>query len=332
MNMDATPDHLEDEILSALLDGDAAAEADAPARGMGGVPLKDSDAAAHLRACDRCADRQGELAAARAALAGAPVEPVDELTRRRLMAAALGAAGEEPAPGVAPLAARARSRWASRHTALIGSAAAVVLALLVGVPFVVGNDGKSGDADTSLAAQAPEGSQESASAYLGYLGDLSNRESLRVRLTSGQLSDTYAYAPMEPGPSPAAGAPSPAPVASPAPMSGGLASTTTAVATAGKRSSGGSGSASAEKATSAPAADAATSNQAGDDAGRDRADTDACVASLLAGPARGGRLTASGTGTFENRPAIVAVFDLSGGRVAFVADRDGCVVRDRFSV
>jgi hypothetical protein len=326
MNMNATPDHLDDEILSALLDGDA----DASARGMGGVALKDSDAAAHLRACDRCAGRQGELAAARAALAGAPVEPVDELTRRRLMAAALGVAGEAPAPGVAPLPARARSRWASRHPALIGSAAAVVLALLVGVPFVVGNDGRSGDADTTLAAQAPsEGSQESASAYLGDLGDLSNRESLRVRLTSGQLSDTYAYAPMEPGPSPAAGAPSPAPVASPAPMSGGLASTTTA----GKRSGGGSGTASAEKATSAPAADSASNAQAGDDAAsRDRADTDACVTALLAGPARGGRLTASGTGTFENRPAIVAVVDLSGGRVAFVADRNGCVVRDRFSV
>lgn len=325
MNMNANSEHLDDEILSALLDGDAADEAHAPA----------IDAAAHLRACDRCAGRQGELAAARATLAGAPVEPVDELTRRRLMAAALGAAGEEPASGVAPLAARTRSRWASRHTALIGSAAAVVLALLVGVPFVVGNDGKSGDADTSLAAQAPpDASQESASAYLGDLGDLSNRESLRVRLTSGQLSDTYAYAPMEPGPSPAAGAPSPAPVASPAPMSGGLASTTTGVATAGKRSGGGSGGASAEKATSAPASDSATSNaQAGDDAAsRDRADTDACVAALLDGPARGGRLTASGTGTFENRPAIVAVFDLSGGRVAFVADRDGCAVRDRFSV
>ena len=321
MNMNATPDHLADEILSALLDGDAAADANAPA----------VEAAAHVRACDRCAGRQGELAAARAALAEAPVEPVDELTRRRLMAAALGAAGEAPAGDGTVLPARARSRWASRHTALIGSAAAVVLALLVGVPFVVGDDSKSGDADTTLAAQAPPGaSEESASAYLGDLGDLSDREHLRVRLTSGQPSDTYAYTPMEPGASPAAGALSPAPVASPAPLSGGLASTTTA---AGKRSSGGSGS-SAEKAASAPAADAATTNaQATDDAAsRDRADTDACVASLLDGPARGGRLTASGTGTFENRPAIVAVFDLSGGQVAFVADRDGCVVRDRFSV
>ena len=321
MNMNTTPDHLNDEILSALLDGDAAAEADRPS----------IDAGAHLRACDRCAARQGELAAARTALAAAPVEPVDELTRRRLMAAALAAAVEAPAGDAALLPARARSRWASRHTALIGSAAAVVLALLVGVPFVVGNDDTSGDADTTLAAQAPPGaSQESAGAYLGDLGDLSDRERLRVRLTSGQLSDTYGYGPMEPGASPAAGAPSPAPVPSLAPVSGGLASTTTAASGGAKRTvGGGSGGSTAEKAASAPAADAATSNDA---ASRDRADTDACVAALLDGPAKGGRLTASGTGTFENQPAIVAVFDLSGGRVAFVADRNGCVVRDRFSV
>jgi negative regulator of sigma E activity len=324
MTMNATPDHLDDEILSALLDGD------------GG----DTDVAAHLRACDRCAGRQGELVAARAALAGAPVEPVDELTRRRLLAAALAAAGEETATAVAAIPARARARWASRHPALIGSAAAVVLAVLVGIPFVVGNDSKSGDADTTLTAQAPsELTQESASSYLGDLGDLSDRENLRLRLTSSQLSDTYGYgAPLEPSASPAAGASSPAPGASPAPMSGGLASTTTAgrPGTA-NRSSGGSGSGStSEKAASAPAADAATSNQAAqasdEAARRDRADTDACVAALLNGPAKGGRLTASGTGIFQNRPAIVAVFDLAGGRVAFVADRSGCGVLDRFSV
>jgi hypothetical protein len=65
---------------------------------------------------------------------------------------------------------------------------------------------------------------------------------------------------------------------------------------------------------------------------RDRADTDACVAALLSGPARGGRLTASGTGTWRGRPAVVAAFELSGGTVAFVADRSGCGVLDRFAV
>src|ERR671914_272257 len=56
----------------------------------------DADAAAHLQACDRCAGRQAELAGAREALAAAPVEPLDELARRRLVAAALAARESTP--------------------------------------------------------------------------------------------------------------------------------------------------------------------------------------------------------------------------------------------
>ncbi|MEW6474759.1 MAG: hypothetical protein AB1679_21115 [Actinomycetota bacterium] len=313
--MNPTPDHLDDEILSALLDGDAG----------------DNEAAAHLGACDRCAGRQGELAAARVALAGAPVEPVDELTRRRLVAAALQAAEEERTSEAAAVPTRARSRWASRHPALIGSAAAVILALLVGVPFVVGNDG-SRDDETTLAAQAP-GAAESAGSFLGDLGDLADRESLRQRLISRRLNDPYGYsAPMEPGPSPAAGAPAAGTSAakSATPGAGGLASTTTVAESASPMAASGRAGAPAAEVTSDSAAD--TAAQANEEASRERADTDACVAALLNGPARGGQLTASGTGTFEGRPAIVAVFDLPGGRVAFVADRSGCVVRDRFAV
>ena len=329
MTMNATPDHLDDEVLSALLDGDAAGDAG------------DSDVAAHLRACDRCAARQAELADARTALADAPVEPVDELTRRRLLAGALQAAEEDrtglsvaaPAPG--------RARWLSRHPGLVGSAAAVMLAVLVGIPFVIGNDNKSHDADSTLAAEAPSaGAGELAGAFLGDLGDLSDRERLRLRLTGAPGTDSFAYAPQEPGASPAAGAPAPQPVPAAAPVSGGLASTTTVAGspTAARTRGGGS----AEKAASTPsggtaAEDSATGSAAAAQtdpqaASRDRADIDACVAALLNGPARGGRLTASGTGVFQDRPAIVAVFELSGGRVAFIADRTGCTVRDRFSV
>lgn len=318
MTMNPTADHLDDEFLSALLDGDT---------GAPGLPAR---AEAHLRACDRCAGRQRELAEARAALAGAPIEAVDELTRRRLVAAAVQAA--VPAE-------RARSRWATRHPALVGSAAAVILALLVGVPFVLDNGSPSRDAGSTLAAGAP-GAAEFASPFLGDLGELSDRESLRLRLTrGGQVADDFGYrAPMEPGGSPAAGAREATPAASPAPVAGGLASTTTMAApqspTGAKRSSGGGSNGFAEKATADSAADGASSNATSSsaDAGRDRADTDACATALLDGPARGGRLTASGTGTYDGRPAIVAVFDLSGGRIAFVADRSGCVVLDQFSV
>jgi hypothetical protein len=326
MTMNPTSDHLDDEILSALLDGDA------DAAGL--------DAAAHLRACDRCAGRQAELAGARAALAAAPMEPLDELTRRRLVAAALAAAEATPA-GEAPAAATpiGRSRWARRHPALIGSAAAVMLALLVGVPFVVG-DGQSGR-DQTLTAQAPL--QYSAGSFLGDLGDLSDRDRLRLRLSGAAPSETYAAAPAEAGPSPAAGAPTPAPVVGASPGSGGAASTPKGVVasttmppaaagrTAGRQGESGAG---ASKAAPEAATDSAADSQglSSDQSARDRADTDACVAALLNGPARGGRLTRAGTGTYRGRPAIVASFELSGGTEAFITDRSGCAVLDRFSV
>jgi hypothetical protein len=326
MTMNPTPEHLDDEILSALLDGDADA-----ADGAGG------DATAHLRACDRCAGRQAELAGAREALATAPVEPVDELTRRRLVAAALAAA--ETAPGGATSAARAvpidRSRWARRHPAFIGSAAAVVLAVLVGVPFVLDN-GTPGE-DETLTAQAPL--PESAGAFLGDLGDLSERDRLRLRLSGAAVSDTYATPPAEPGPSPAAGAPAAAPLASGSPAAGGLADSpndavsTTAAPGARHRASG--SDAASKQADDPPPPDTATVSEGfayGDQSARDRADTDRCVAVLLNGPARGGRLTRSGTGTYHGRPAIVASFDLSGGTEAFIADRSDCALLDRFSV
>jgi len=324
MTMNPTSDHLEDEILSALLDGDADGE---------------PDAAAHLRACDRCSGRQAELAGARAALAAAPVEPLDELTRRRLVAAALAAAEPASEAGVRAVAPIGRSRWAGRHPALIGSAAAVVLALLVGVPFVVDNGGSG--RDQTLTAQAPL--QNSADSFLGDLGDLSDRDRLRLRLSG--VNESYAVVPPEAGPSPAAGAASPAPLVGAAPGSGGAAglpndavvSTTLAPQTSGRTAgpSQEAGSPAASKAAPGAAADRGFSSNQGfssDQASRDRADTDACVAALLNGPARGGRLTRAGTGTYRGRPAIVASFELGGGTEAFITDRSGCAVLDRFSL
>jgi hypothetical protein len=330
MTMNSTPDHLSDEILSALLDGDTNAVGELDGAGV--------DAAAHLRACDRCAGRQAELAGARAALAAAPVEPLDELTRRRLVAAALGAAESTPT-GEASAIPIGRSRGARRHPALIGSAAAVVLALLVGVPFVL--DGRGPGSRETLTAQGP---LESVDSFLGDLGDLSDRDRLRLRL-SGAGSDTYASPPNEAGPSPAAGAPAAAPLAESAPGAGGLAGTAKDAATttmvpaappAGSRNAArptGSDAVASEPSPESPAA--ATADQGfayGDQSARDRADTDRCVAALLEGPARGGRLLRSGTGTYQGRPAVVASFELSGGTEAFITDRSDCRVLDRFSV
>jgi hypothetical protein len=328
MTMNPTSDHLDDELLSALLDGDATGDP-----GAGGAG---SDAAAHLRACDRCAARQAELAGARAAMADAPVEPLDDLARRRVVAAALAAAEASPADeapaGVIPIG---RARWARRHPALIGSVAATVLAVLVGVPFVLDNGRPS--REETLTAQAPL--QSSTDAFLGDLGDLSDRDRIRLRL-SGAAPDAFAAAPAEAGPSAAAGAQMPAPIVGAAPSSGGsagasneMAASTTTTPAAGRTMTREDSSGSASKAAPGSAADsAAEMPYASDQSSRDRADTDACVAALLNGPARGGRLTRAGTGTYRGRPAIVASFELSGGTQAFITDRSGCAVLDRFSV
>jgi hypothetical protein len=291
MNMDPTSDHLDDETLSALLDGAA------------------EDAAAHLPGCERCSGRQAELAAARAALQAAPVESLDELTRRRLVTTALEAAGAAPPAG------RARVR---RHPALVGSAAAVILAVLVGVPFVLGNDRSSRD-HTALSAQAPESAQDAA-AFLGDLGDLSDRDRLRLRL-SGASPDAFTAAPAEPAASPPAAGRTAEP----------LATTTAPLAAAGS-SAGAEAGAAKSAPTNAVAADQPYASDQSALTDRDRADTDACVAALLNGAARGGRLTRSGTGTYQGRPSIAAAFELSGGTVAFIVDRSGCGVLDRFAL
>ncbi|HEY4410437.1 MAG TPA: hypothetical protein VGO87_11185 [Acidimicrobiia bacterium] len=315
--MDPTPDHLNDETLSALLDGDPTAAA--------------PDVGAHLGACDRCAGRQAELAGARAALAAAPVEPLDELSRRRLLAAAVKAAPPQ-------------RRWAQRHPALIGSAAAVILAVLVGVPFVVNHGGSS--AGKTLSAAAPE----AAGDYLGDLGDLTDRDQLRLRLSGAADNslqrDFATSAPGEPAPSPAAGAtPSAAPVAAPVPSGGaGLAGAPAAAPGGGATPSttlgpqGRVGGSTGAAKAAGPAADSPysssqpySSEQQSATADRDRADVDTCVAALLNGPAKGGRLTRSGVGTWRGRPAVVAAFELNGGTVAFVTARSGCAVLDRFT-
>jgi hypothetical protein len=313
MSMDTNPtDHLDDETLSALLDS--------------------GDEHGHLAACERCSARLAELAGARAALAAAPVEPLDELARRRLVATAVRAAGEGGPAGDAGVAAGSgRSGWAQHHRAVLGSAAAVLLLVLVGVPFVVGRNGTTKQADKALSAQAPLAApaQSAAGPFLGDLGDLTDHDRLRLRL-SGVAADAsagsaLAAGPAEPGPSPAAAS---------APTGG------TPVPAGTPTGSGGAARSAAPAPPAAPPAGSVTgtaengpaafsANPASD---RDRADADACVAALLNGPAQGGRLTGSGVGTWRGRPAVVAAFELNGGTVAFVADRSGCAVLDRFAL
>ena len=264
------------------------------------------------------------------------------------MAAALAAGADERTGAATPGTSTTigRSRRFQRHPALIGSAAAVLLALLVGIPFVVGDHG--GRDGTTLSAQAPEASlEESALSFLGDLGDLNDRDSLRLRLSGAAADTALGYsAPLEPGPSPAAGAPTafPMPVAGPA--GGGRSSAPpTTIAPGGAAGASNAAKSSAENSTAEnstagarepyqppPGQSDTFSSEQQAAADRDRVDTDTCVAALLNGPARGGRLTRSGVGTYQGRPSVVASFELEGGTVAFITDRSGCAVLDRFTL
>jgi hypothetical protein len=143
MTMDQPAAHLDDEALSAAVDGVL------------------DDGADHLDACADCRARRDHLAAARQALLGAPVEPVDDLTRRRLLAAALDEA--DPATKPRP--------WYLRP-ALGGIAAAVAVAL-VATPFLL--DREQTSRDLTAASEAP-----ATAPFLGDLGDVSDPATLRA--------------------------------------------------------------------------------------------------------------------------------------------------------
>jgi anti-sigma factor RsiW len=130
-----TPQHLDDDALSATLDGEAT-----------------PDEQAHVDACPACRARAAELRAA-ANLIGAPLAVVDPGARDAAIAAALVAAPT-------PLAGRRRARppgW------LVGAAAAVV-ALGILVPLVNRTSRSNDGADTAASGSALSKSTESRAA------------------------------------------------------------------------------------------------------------------------------------------------------------------------
>jgi hypothetical protein len=296
MTMDTS--HLDDDSLSAALDG-----------------ALDDAGRGHLAGCATCAARRDQLAAARAALVGAPVEPVDELTRRRMIAAAVAEAG--------PAVVRQRPWYQS--PALAGGVAAAILALFAAVPFVTGNRSSSGDEQAAtLALDAAAGE------FLGDLGDLSDPSALRGRLAAsrsllsensaktaagaGESADTGAASggtaesrEAVSSPEPVAGRPAAAPPAAPVPQPGDAPAESYAT----------------------DQADAANRQSAD---GLDRAVADACARTLAGQEARGGTLVAVATGSYRGTAAVVAVFEDGGRTTAYVASRDGCRVLTEYPV
>lgn len=296
MTMDTSPSapHLDDEALSAALDAD-----------LGAVPGEAT--AAHLATCAQCARRRDDLAGARAALASVPVEPLDDLPRRRLVARALA---EAPMAGERA----ARRPWYLRP-AVAGGMAAALFAILAAVPFLSGG----GDADRGEAAvQALRDTP-----FLGDLGDLSDpalvRASLQGMLTPSEASsggsavDEAARLPAEGAP-PREAVPAPAPSA-PDPGTD-LYSSPGSVRVTGE----------------AQETQPQKLRAGGGPAVLDRAVTDECAATLADGPARGARLMATAVGTYRGIPAVVAAFATGPETTAYVVARDDCRVLDRYPV
>lgn len=153
---DAPLPHLDDERLSAALDGDDDA----------GV------VAAHLDACAECRRRSTALAEAAALVAGASVAPLDPVLLDALIATAVAEADERPAAPVVALGARRRSRLVPPPAWLMGAAAALVL--LAGLGSMLRAGDQSGDradlkvvGDQSTQFEADAGSVSEAAPTAG---------------------------------------------------------------------------------------------------------------------------------------------------------------------
>lgn len=156
-------DHLDDEAISAVLDGEATA-----------------DEVAHVDACATCAARLGELRDA-ALIVRTPVDPPSDAERDAAIAAALAPATAT----VTPIRRRVAPRW-------VGAAAAA-LAVLAGIGVLASAqrdrdetkqtsaaDSAAGGT-TSRAAPAPEASTFMTAVYDG--GDLGDIDVRNLRTT-----------------------------------------------------------------------------------------------------------------------------------------------------
>jgi hypothetical protein len=278
MTMEHSGPHLDDEALSALLDEAA-----------------DAATAAHVAACPSCAARLNRLQAATAALRDAPLERLDELTRRRLLNRAMDAA---PTIG----AGSSRRHFLLRPGA---AAAAAVVSLL-------DRENRSGNERDSTAASAL-----AATGFLGDLGEISHRDTVRRRLGAATTLDESTAKTAD---SAAEGAPPPpaAPAATDTGAGAG-AGTAGAGATADRRTRD-------QQAHPEPFAAGPLVPQRAALPGGDQEAADHCTAVVTSGPAGGDRVLSTAVGTWRGNPAVVtAVVDDETGTVeVFVTARADC--------
>jgi hypothetical protein len=152
-----------DEALSAFIDGELAAFADA--RG-----LTEAAARARLDAWPELGMRLEALERSRTALQ-APVAPLDDLTRRRLVRNALQ---ELPAE---PHSSRRSPPWA----AITAVAAAAIIAV-AGIGVALSSSGGGDSSKSSVGSDASRGASAPLRGDVGDLGDVTSPEALRTLL------------------------------------------------------------------------------------------------------------------------------------------------------
>ncbi len=159
-----TPDSETDEILSASIDGKLRPTERAPA--------------------DDAAARRAELVGARDALHDAPVAPLDEVTRRRLVSRALGAS-----------AAPARGGWTERVPWRAVAAVLAVVVIAGGLALSLQRGGESSSSTASRAKSATGATAQPKTAVapdlgaaraLGDLGDVSDPTRLAPRVRAAE--------------------------------------------------------------------------------------------------------------------------------------------------
>lgn len=176
--MTTHPDPRDDEIVSAVLDGEAT---EAERERVAADPA--------LRA------RLDEFAAVRARVA-APVAALDELTARRLVTTAVesGPSGDAPAAGPSGAPPSHAHPWWRRSAGWVGSAAAVV-AVVAGVSVLAGDLGSDDDSSAGDNAMVmSEDSGESDSPELAPLADDADWMAPEPLLRADSVDDLVALA------------------------------------------------------------------------------------------------------------------------------------------
>ncbi len=277
-------DHAGDELLSAHLD-DAV-------EGEERVALEE-----HLDACGPCQARRARLGAHASDL---HVEPLDDLTRRRLVGNALAAFDDRV---VAPRR-RPPAWWQSPR---LLAAAMVALLLAVGLTTVLSRGDDNAD---SVAATAPGGDASAIpdDVVIGDIGTFDDPATLRNYLGTELHAATGGGA---------------------AGMSADSSDSDDTSGTAEEDADDLDGS-------DAPATESPPQVEAAPTAGGRslqlapdpdaRGDAERCLAALGDAMPTDAEITLVATGTFQDRPAVALVFEADGRFAAFVAARDDCTI------